>query len=144
MDYLLDRSERDWMADLMVACAEVQRSVGVSRSGGCLPAGPERQGAAAASDPAVAGAPMEPAASDPAVAGAAKVPLVAVGAAEAGRGDDVIHALEWATGCKDLGFLVSSAGNLPERNIAEQLRMFRAAPSEEWAGTLAIVARNGG
>ena len=142
-DYLLDRVEKDWMVDLMVACQEVQCRGGVSRSHGSLPAGSENQGPDPGSDPAVAGAPMEPAAFDPAVAGAsmepaasdpavacaAMVPAAAgpavARAAEASRDDEIMEALAWSTGSRNEGVLVSLWEALPPWSIKEQAHEFR-------------------
>ena len=117
------------MVDLMVACQEVQCRGGVSRSHGPLPAGSENQGPDPGSDPAVAGASMEPAASDPAVACAAMVPAASgpavARAAEASRDDEIMEALAWSTGSRNEGVLVSLWEALPPWSIKEQVHEFR-------------------
>jgi len=60
------------------------------------------------------------------------------------RENEACHGWSEKVGVRMAMFSESEWRDMVEVAGFEILRMFRAAPSEEWAGTLAIVARNGG
>ena len=125
--YLLQRRETPWMLDMLVALQELDAEVvDAFRSG-------EVSSALVEIDPVVTEAPIAP--ETPAVASQLSVverssavadqPVAAETSSAVADADEILKAIQWATGLKDLGILYGLVNGLPDWTIDEHVVAYR-------------------